>query len=88
MKAYCLSFSKYTARVRKIKYNRSMLLPKYVICSKRKSTFIKNVLNDQFKMIKIINKFLSIGDKFMSEFHLKQPRFTCSGSRTFAKIYL
>ena len=29
-------------------------------------------------MNKIINKFLLVGDKFISEMHLKQPGFTCS----------
>ena len=29
-------------------------------------------------MNKIINKFLLTEDKFMPEFHLKQPGFTCS----------
>ena len=31
--------------------------------------------NDQFKINKIINKFLLIGEKFMSELHLKQLGF-------------
>ena len=30
------------------------------------------------KMNNIINKFLSVGDKFMSEMHLRQPGFTYS----------
>ena len=29
-------------------------------------------------MNKIVNKFLLVGDKFMSEMHLKQPKFTYS----------
>ena len=36
-------------------------------------------------MNKIINKFLLIGDKFMSELHLKQPRFTYSACGPFSK---
>ena len=33
----------------------------------------------------IINKFLLIGDKFMSEMHLRQPEFTYSACGTFTK---
>ena len=33
----------------------------------------------------IINKFLLAGDKFMSEMHLKQPRFTYSACGPFTK---
>ena len=36
-------------------------------------------------MIKIINKFLLAGDKFMPELHLKQPGFTYSACVPFAK---
>ena len=36
-------------------------------------------------MNEIVNKFLLGGDKFMSEIHLKQSRFTCSASRPFTK---
>ena len=36
-------------------------------------------------MNKIINNFLLIGDKFMPEMHLRQPRFTCSACRPFTK---
>ena len=36
-------------------------------------------------MNKIINKFLLTGDKFMSELHLKQLRFTCSACGAFTK---
>ena len=35
-------------------------------------------------MNKIINKFLLTGDKFMSELHLKQPRFTYSACGPFS----
>ena len=51
-----------------------MLLSNCTVSGKKKSTFIKNqeVSNDQFKMNKIINKFLLTGDKFMPELHLKQ----------------
>ena len=34
----------------------------------------------------IINKFLLTGDKFMPEFHLKQPTFTYSACRPFTKL--
>ena len=33
----------------------------------------------------IINKFLLAGDKFMSEMHLRQPRFTYSACGPFTK---
>ena len=36
-------------------------------------------------MDKIINKFLLTGNKFMSELHLKQPRFTYSACGSFTK---
>ena len=36
-------------------------------------------------MDKTINKFLLSEDKFMSELHLKQPRFTYSGCGPFIK---
>ena len=36
-------------------------------------------------MIKIINNFLLTGDKFMAEFHLKQPGFTYSACEPFTK---
>ena len=61
--------------IRKTKQNRLMLLSNCTICGKKKSTFIKikelNNFNDQFKMNKIISKFLLTGDKFMPELHLK-----------------
>ena len=33
----------------------------------------------------IVNKFLLVGDKFMPELHLKQPRFTYSACGPFTK---
>ena len=36
-------------------------------------------------MNEIVNKFLLAGDKFMSEMHLKQPRFIYSACGPFAK---
>ena len=36
-------------------------------------------------MDKVVNKFLLAGDKFMPEFHLKQPRFTYSASGAFSR---
>ena len=36
-------------------------------------------------MIEIVNKLLLAGDKFMPEMHLKQPGFTYSACRPFAK---
>ena len=38
-----------------------------------------------YKMNEIVNKFLWIGDKFMTEMHLKQPRFTCTACGPFTK---
>ena len=36
-------------------------------------------------MNKIVNKFLSAGDTFMPEMHLKQPEFTYSACGPFTK---
>ena len=36
-------------------------------------------------MNEIVNKFLLVGDKFMPEMHLKQPRFTYSACGSFTK---
>ena len=36
-------------------------------------------------MIEIVNKFLMVGNKFMSEMHLKQPGFTCIACDPFTK---
>ena len=36
-------------------------------------------------MNEIINKFLSAGNKFMPEMHLRQPGFTCNACGTFTK---
>ena len=36
-------------------------------------------------MNEIVNKFYLPGDKFISEMHLKQPRFTYSASGPFTK---
>ena len=36
-------------------------------------------------MNKIVNKFLLVGDKFMSEMHLKQPGFTYSACGPFTE---
>ena len=36
-------------------------------------------------MNEIVNKFLSAGDKFMTEMHLKQPRYTYSACGPFTK---
>ena len=42
-------------------------------------------MNAVIKINKIVNKVLLVGDKFMSEMHLKQSGFTYSASETFAK---
>ena len=36
-------------------------------------------------MNEVVNKFLLAGNEFMPEMHLRQPRFTCSSWRIFAK---
>ena len=36
-------------------------------------------------MNEIVNKFLVVGDKFMPEMHLRQPRFTYSACGPFTK---
>ena len=36
-------------------------------------------------MNETVNKFLLAGDKFMSEMHLRQPRFTYSGGGPITK---
>ena len=36
-------------------------------------------------MNKIVNKFLLVGDKFMPEMYLRQPRFTYSACGSFKK---
>ena len=78
---------------RKTKQNRLMLLSNCAVCGQKKSNFIKNkklhsfnnISNDQFKINKIINKFLLTGDKFSPELHLKLPRFTYSAYGPFTK---
>ena len=67
-----------------------MLLSNCAVCNKKKLTFSKkkeldNILNDQFKMNKIINKFLFTGDKFMPDQHFKQPGFTYRDCGPFTK---
>ena len=44
-----------------------------------------NYVQYQLSMNEIINKFLLAGDKFMSEMHLRQLRFTYSPCGPFAK---
>ena len=87
METYCAS-KKYAANenssVRKTTQNKLMLLSNCAIYGKKKSAFIKNQ-EFKFKMNKIISKFLLIGDKFMPEFHLKQPLFTYSACGPFTK---
>ena len=67
-----------------------MLLSNCAVCDKKKKFFIKNkdlnnISNDQFRMIKITNKFLLTGGKFMPELHLKQPGFTYIACGPFTK---
>ena len=66
-----------------------MLLSICAVCGKKKLTFIKNKkvhnFNGKFKMNKIINNFLLIGDKSMPQLHLKETGFTCSACGPFTK---
>ena len=39
----------------------------------------------KYKMNKTVNKLLLVGDKFMTEIHLKQPDFTYSACGPFTK---
>ena len=62
-----------------------MLLSNCAVCGKKKLSFIKNKELHNFdyvKMIKISNKFLLTGEKFMPELNLKQPGFTYSACPT------
>ena len=47
---------------------------------------LKNQLQYQISVNKIINKLLLAGDKFMPEMHLRQPRFTYSACEKNTKI--
>ena len=40
---------------------------------------------ENYKINEIVNKFLSVRDKFMPEMHLEQPRFTYSACEPFTK---
>ena len=40
---------------------------------------------ENYKINEIVNKFLSVGDKFMPEMHLEQPRFTYRACEPFTK---
>ena len=70
-----------------------MVLSNYGISCKKMSAFIKNeellnfnnIWNNQFKMNKLINKFLLAGDKFMPALHLKEPGFRYSACGPFTK---
>ena len=65
-----------------------MLKSNWAICSKKKSTFIKNkeLHNfDSFKRNKIYDKVSLTEDKFISELHLQQPGLTYSACGPFIK---
>ena len=53
-----------------------MLLSNLAVCHKKKSTFIKNqqfhkkIVLTKFKMNKVVNGFLLIRNKFITELHL------------------
>ena len=49
------------------------------------STALLNAILLEYKMNKIVNKFLLAGDKFMTDMHLKQPGFTYNACGPFAK---
>ena len=68
-----------------------VLLSSCSVCGKKKLTFIKNkelhyiFALMEYKMNKIINKFLLTGDKFIPELHLRQPKFSYIACRIFSK---
>ena len=87
LKKYC----EQKLKCQKTNQNRLKLLLNCAVFGKKKWTFTKNKelhnFNDQFKMNKIMNKFLLTGDKFIPKSNFKQPGFTHSASG-FWTIYL
>ena len=57
----------------KLKKTELMLLSNWAFIKNKE---INSISNYQFKINKIIKKFLQIGQKFIPELHLKQPGFT------------
>ena len=72
---------------KKTKQNRLMISLYCAACGKKNQLLLKKkqLSNDEFKMNKIINKFLLTGAKFMPELHLKEPRLTYSACGPFIK---
>ena len=72
-----------------------MILWKCAICGSKKSRFIKDQeakgllsnlsVRAPLNKVPIVNNFLLAGDKFMSEMHLKQLRFTYNACGPFTK---
>ena len=70
-----------------------MIQTNYAICNSKKSGFIKEQLGKRLlsnlciktPLINKINKFLLVGDKFMPEMHLRQPRFVYSACGPFTR---
>ena len=69
-----------------------MLLSKFAVCEKKNLSFMRNqelqnfnIWNDWFKLNKIIDRFLLIGDNFMSELELILLGFTYKASVPFTK---
>ena len=50
-----------------------------------KIPLVGSVSYQEYKMNELVNKFLLAGDRFMSEMHLRHPRFTYSACGTFTK---
>ena len=95
METYCVSCKENTmnknSSVRKTKKKEIILLSSCSVCGKKKLTFIKNkelhyiFALMEYKMNKIINKFLLTGDKFIPELHLRQPKFSYIACGIFSK---
>ena len=49
------------------------------------SAAMLNAIMLEYKMNRLVNKFLSAGNKFMPEMHLKQPGFTYIACGPFTK---
>ena len=76
---------------------RSTCVSTCAICGKKKLRFIKNQeairleLHEtnvlvKFKMNKILNMFMSAGDKFIPRLHLRHSKFTLSACDSLLKI--
>ena len=53
--------------------------------SSSKTPLLRDILFLRYKMDETVNKFLLAEDKFMTEMHLRQPRFSYSACGLFIK---